>query len=190
MQTTQQTSSILKLTVIAFIVAAIALVTLILPAEYGIDPTGLGKATGVGKLHLEASSEPQAAPAKSLQAPVAVPVAAQASQPSLVVSQREAVLVNVPAGRGVEYKLQVGKFEKITYEWVADADLYFDLHGEPKGDTTGYFESYAIATAPKMKGQFVTPFAGSHGWYWKNKTDKPIQVQLTFEGNFTHHGLK
>lgn len=185
MQTSQHTLSTLKLTAIAFSLAVAALIALILPAEYGVDPTGFGQSSGLVKLYQAPDNSAQVAePAVSSTSSLVV------SQPSLIVSQKEAVLVNVPAGRGVEYKLTVGKFEKITYEWIAGNDLYFDLHGEPKGDTTGYFESYAIATATKMKGQFVTPFEGSHGWYWKNKTDKPIQVQLTFEGSFSGHGLK
>jgi hypothetical protein len=54
--------------------------------------------------------------------------------------------------------------------WTAQTEhdgtpLYFDLHGEPQGDTTGYFESYAIATLRAMKGSFTSPFSGSHGWY-------------------------
>ena len=79
----------------------------------------------------------------------------------------------------------------MTYEWITDGEpLYFDLHGEPEGDTTGYFESYTIATSDEMKGSFTAPFAGSHGWYWKNTTNKPISVQLMVKGEYTVIGLK
>ena len=52
------------------------------------------------------------------------------------------ISVIVPAGRGVEYKFTMLQFKKLSYEWSAtESPLYFDLHGEPQGDTTGYFES-------------------------------------------------
>jgi hypothetical protein len=79
----------------------------------------------------------------------------------------------------------------MTFEWMTDGEpLYYDLHGEPEGDTTGYFESYTIATNSEVKGSFTAPFAGSHGWYWKNKSDKPIAVQLMVKGEYEVIGLK
>ena len=41
---------IVAATVVALIVACIILVTVVLPAEYGIDPLGTGKALGLGDL--------------------------------------------------------------------------------------------------------------------------------------------
>ncbi|MFQ3199220.1 MAG: hypothetical protein ACI8R9_001864 [Paraglaciecola sp.] len=79
----------------------------------------------------------------------------------------------------------------MTYEWLTDGSaLYFDLHGEPQGDTSGYFESYAIATLNEIKGSFTAPFDGAHGWYWKNKSNKPIAVQLMVKGQYKVIGLK
>lgn len=43
-------------TAIAAVVAAVVLVVAVLPAEYGIDPTGLGAATGFARLNEEAPS--------------------------------------------------------------------------------------------------------------------------------------
>ena len=94
-------------------------------------------------------------------------------------------------GKGIEYKFHMQQHKKMNYEWLTDGEpLYFDLHGEPEGDTTGYFESYAIATLSEMKGSFTSPFTGSHGWYWKNTSDKPVAIQLMVEGQYTVIGLK
>ncbi|MFB2644457.1 hypothetical protein ACE02D_19440 [Shewanella bicestrii] len=175
MQHTVSTKTLVKASVSATVVAAIALVTFILPAEYNIDPTGLGQKLGL-------TSIAQAAEADGT---VAV-TGTQASN-----TEFQTIEVVVPAGRGVEYKFAMTQYAKMTYEWITDGDaLYFDLHGEPKGDTTGYFESYTIATSNEMKGSFTAPFAGSHGWYWKNKTDKPIAVQLQVKGQYEVIGLK
>jgi hypothetical protein len=41
-----------------------------------------------------------------------------------------------------------------------------------------------------MKGSFTAPFNGSHGWYWKNKTQQDVTVNLTVKGLYTIEGLK
>jgi hypothetical protein len=44
------TTRLLRSTVIALLVAAALLVTTVLPAEYGIDPTGIGRALGLTQM--------------------------------------------------------------------------------------------------------------------------------------------
>lgn len=174
MQHTVSTKTLIKASMAAMIVAAIALVTLILPAEYNIDPTGIGKQLGLTSIAqaAEAESVPKVQLTKSHE-------------------NFQTIEITVPAGRGVEYKFAMPQHAKMTYEWLTDGEpLYFDLHGEPEGDTTGYFESYTIATTNEVKGSFTVPFTGSHGWYWKNKSDKPIAVQLLVKGQYEVIGLK
>ncbi|WP_286262713.1 hypothetical protein [Thalassotalea atypica] len=172
MESNRQNRSLVKATLISLIVAAIVLVLFILPAEYNIDPTGVGQSLGLTVFN-------------------------EVSEDTSVVtngkgnSEEDAVVITVPAGRGVEYKLAMEQFKKVTYEWVTDgSDLYVDLHGEPKGDTTGYFESYTIATVHEMNGSFTAPYTGSHGWYWKNKSDQDVKITLSFSGDYVIEGLK
>lgn len=173
MQHSVSTKTLAKASLSAIIVAVIVLVTFILPAEYNIDPTGIGNQLGLTAL------------AKAVEVESSVMPASEDSD------EFEIIEVTVPAGRGIEYKFFMKQFEKMTYEWLTDgAPLYFDLHGEPQGDTTGYFESYTIATATEMKGSYTTPFTGSHGWYWKNTSDKPIAIQLMVKGQYQVIGLK
>jgi len=173
MESNQQSRSLLKATVLAIIVAAISLVLFILPAEYNIDPTGIGQKLGLTVFNESNENSDAISSTKTSE------------------NEQESVTLTVPAGRGIEYKLAMKQFQKATYEWTTDGDyLYVDLHGEPKGDTTGYFESYTIATVKEMKGSFTVPFEGSHGWYWKNTSNKDVQVQLTFSGDYIIEGLK
>jgi hypothetical protein len=155
-------------------VALIVFVCFILPAEYNIDPTHIGHKLGLTALaHHDDDATPKAEISGSPQ------------------QGQQVIEVTVPAGKGIEYKFQMAQYEKMTYEWLTDGEpLYFDLHGEPKGDTTGYFESYAIAELSEMKGSFTSPFEGSHGWYWKNNSSQPVAVQLIVEGQFKVIGLK
>jgi hypothetical protein len=169
------TKTLVKSTIFATIIAAVVFVCFILPAEYNIDPTHIGHRLGLTALasHDDALTETE----------TGIAVATERGQ--------EVIEVIVPAGKGIEYKFQMGRYDKMTYEWLTDDEpLYFDLHGEPEGDTTGYFESYAIATLAEMKGSFTAPFEGSHGWYWKNESDKPIAIQLIIKGQYTVIGLK
>lgn len=168
------TRTLLKSTAAAALIALIVFVCFILPAEFNIDPTHIGQKLGLTALakHDDAATLTVAAANKPLK-------------------EQQIIEVIVPAGNGIEYKFQMSQYEKMTYEWQTDGEpLFFDLHGEPQGDTTGYFESYAIATLSEMKGSFTSPFTGSHGWYWKNNSNKPVAVQLIVEGQFEVIGLK
>ncbi len=170
MESNQQSRSLLTATMASLVIAIVALVLFILPAEYNIDPSGLGEKLGLTVFNEQGK--------------------VTKVKPSMA-GQQDSVILNIPAGKGIEYKLSMKKFTKATYEWVTDGgSLYVDLHGEPKGDKTGYFESYTIATSNEMKGSFIAPFEGSHGWYWKNKSDKDIQIQLIFNGEYAIEGLK
>jgi hypothetical protein len=170
MQQTISTTALIKSTGVALIFAIVVLISIILPAEYNIDPTGIGEKLGLTALATPLiNSDVNKAPNQS----------------------SDRIDVIVPAGRGVEFKFSMQKFQKMTYEWNTDGELlYFDLHGEPEGDTTGYFESYAIATLTEMKGSFTAPFSGVHGWYWKNKSSSPVSVSLKVEGEYAVIGLK
>lgn len=174
---TLSNAALIKYTMFSLVFAAITLFTIILPAEYNIDPTGIGHKLGLTVFH-------------NVKAETPVPLSSQeASEKSK--DTTETIEVIVPAGGGVEYKFIMTQYQKLEYEWITDGSaLYFDLHGEPEGDTTGYFESYAIATLGEMKGSFTAPFSGNHGWYWKNTSDSPVKVQLIVKGEYAKHGLK
>ena len=165
--------TLIKSTLAATVVALIVFVVFILPAEYNIDPTHIGHKLGLTALaHTDAVT----------------PKAVTSASPE---KSQQVIEVTVPAGKGIEYKFHMQQHEKLTYEWLTDGEpLYFDLHGEPEGDTTGYFESYGIATLAEMKGSFTSPFTGSHGWYWKNNSDAPVAIQLIVTGQYEVIGLK
>lgn len=166
-------AALIRYTIFSLVFAAITLLTVILPAEYNIDPTGIGHKLGLtvfNNVKTDTSDTNFSETTKSVT---------------------ETIEVIVPAGRGVEYKFIMEQHQKLEYEWsTGGISLYFDLHGEPRGDSTGYFESYVIATSDEIKGSFTVPFAGSHGWYWKNISDKDVTVQLRVKGDYSHHGLK
>ncbi|MAF83050.1 MAG: hypothetical protein CL797_03015 [Chromatiales bacterium] len=174
--TVQSPATLLKASIISAVLAAAILITVILPAEYGIDPTGAGEAIGLMPLasstNTDNASEPIETPRDSEW-------------------QEDSATIVVPAGKGLEYKFYLVKGEAMRYDWSStDGELYFDFHGEPEGDTTGYFESYTVSTGDQVRGTFTASFDGTHGWYWKNLSQSPITVTLRTQGQYKVLGIK
>ncbi|MFD1631814.1 hypothetical protein ACR78F_07410 [Sphingobacterium spiritivorum] len=186
--------SIVKQVLIALVVGTILLVSAVLPAEYGIDPLGIGKATGFSKLYVgEANTETLASvPHKILQlenvgsgAEVPKPAAADNPAPATQLAERtDEVNVVIPAGKGLEYKVDMLKHGNLRYEWITDkGELYFDFHGEVKNNNN-YFESYTIAYSNNMVGSLLAPFEGPQGWYFKNNSNEDITVKIRMKGQY------
>ncbi|MBV1910351.1 MAG: hypothetical protein KUG78_13695 [Kangiellaceae bacterium] len=175
----QSTATLVKASIAAIVISALVYFMLILPAEYNQDPTGVGKLLGLTVLSQAAE---EVVDASSVNTDTTNPNAGTSNETDAR-EQSNQVQVLVPARRGVEYKFKMKQYAKLTYDWKSDGTpLYFDFHGEPEGDTTGYFESYAIATADNSQGKTMVPFNGVHGWYWKNTTDKDVVVTLKTSG--------
>ena len=162
-----------KASISAIAVAAVLLVTVVLPAEYGIDPTGVGETLGLTAL---------AAPST---------VTSVINAPTDGKTRKDTVSLTIPAGGEMEYKLAIAQYGKLQYQWRTDGgELAYDFHGEPKGDTTGYFESYALSVGKEISGSLTAPFEGSHGWYWKNNGTTPVTITLTVAGIYEIIGVK
>lgn len=200
-----ETKKIIKATAIALIIALTILVIAVLPAEYGIDPTGLGQSLGFSKLHQpnEQSKEPtiqvddieEAHPLFKLEnlgsdPDVQKPKEADNLPPNKQYKEREdSIKVIIPKGKGIEYKINMLKYGKLKYEWVTDkGTLYFDFHGEVKESNPTdnvYFESYTVAFSNNMTGTFLSPYEGKHGWYFKNKSETDIVVTIRLKGQYS-----
>jgi len=104
---------------------------------------------------------------------------------------QDSVDIIIPSGRGMEYKFHVLKGETLEYSWkTGGRNLFYDFHGEPKGDTTGYFESYEKRMGSESSGSFTAPFEGSHGWYWKNNGVEAVKVTLKTKGSYEILGIR
>jgi hypothetical protein len=168
---------ILTATAIAAAIAAVVLVVAVLPAEYGIDPLGTGKAMGLTALADTAAEEPQASTLEAVRAGVNTPQSGQLAQDTFTVELRPF--------EGVEYKYRVEKGGSLSYAWTASAPVGFDFHGEPDGAPAKYSESYGKGTAPSAAGVFIAPTPGVHGWFWENTTSGRVTVTLTTSGFYS-----
>jgi hypothetical protein len=201
--------AILAATAIALVVAVVILVLFVLPAEYGIDPAGTGRALGL--TDLANVSQAPAAPARAIE-PLS-PAAAESAvimpvlhtspggdAPSITgafipqparfqMDSRDIVLA---PGEGMEIKYNMKKGAGLVYSWTASSALPFEFHGEPDvkpagKEGTDYYESYELddkAGKSERHGTFVAPSTGIHGWFWENKTAGKVTLKLVAAGYF------
>jgi hypothetical protein len=156
-------------------------VAAVLPAEYGVDPTGLGRALGLLQL---SSAQRQSEAAMQSEAAIPGPAAAATGETVRGTTARVDKTLVLAPGKGVEYKLQMAGGAQAGFRWMASGVVHFDQHGEPAGDTSGYYESYAVGNADAVQGRFTALFDGTHGWYWRNDQDRAITIELTVAGAF------
>ncbi len=113
-----------------------------------------------------------------------------ANQPDKKLWKQDIITVTIPINGDKEYKVLLKKGAVLDYDWktgdekTGRATLFFDFHGEPTGDKTGYFKSFKKSTAATSNGTLVAEFAGTHGWYWKNKSLDPVTITLKIMGEY------
>lgn len=184
------TRRLLNATAIAIAVAGIILVTTVLPAEYGIDPTGIGSRLGQGALAGTAeAAEPTSAATDTAEAGLdavgqpAKPVEAGAVSKREGEYRNETMSVTLPPGKGAEIKATMKSGDGMVFHWSADGDVAVDMHGERTGAASDEYTSYWIERSRRQaSGTFTAPFDGSHGWYWLNRSSEPVTVQVEVTG--------
>ena len=183
-------------TLLALAGAAILLVLIVLPAEYGIDPTGLGNKLGLAALN---------APVKTIQISdvtggnealreVAIPDAGDPTPlPNPAVFQDEqqppktdTIQITIPSEAETEIKLKLQEGKSAQFSWQVDrGDLYVDFHGHDPSFGPAFFVRYKEEQeSAGGNGSLVAPFTGEHGWYWLNYNEFPVVVTITVSGYY------
>lgn len=171
------TRRILTAAAVALLVALVVLVVAVLPAEYGIDPLGTGRALGLTAL---AGTDEEAGAATASPTQVL-----GVNTPQSGVLAQDVFTVELRPFEGVEYKYRMEQGASLVYTWTASTAVTFDFHGEPDGAPARYSESYGKGTAPTAQGVFVAPKPGIHGWFWENPGAGRVTVTLTTSGFYT-----
>lgn len=173
--------SLIKATVGSAVVAGALFVTAVLPAEFGIDPTGLGQAMGLDKLNQSKGETSQSvleqAQAEPLETQVSTLLKAANSPRS------DTVKIALMPGQGAEIKSRMNPGDSFVFNWTVEGGtVSFDMHGE-RPNANGAFTSYWLGdNQHEASGTFSAPFTGTHGWYWENKGDAPVTVVLKTHG--------
>lgn len=176
-----------RATLLSVAVAAAILVTTVLPAEYGIDPTGVGGVLGLTPMgemkRAEASLDDPVASTK----PVVVnqPTAAPAGAAASPAAQTGEIRLTLQPNQGEEVKATMQAGGEFEYSWSTDgAQVNFELHGERFGAPSSEYTTYEKGTSAGESGSFRAPFDGTHGWFWRNRTSKPLTVTVRATGAF------
>ena len=194
---------LLRSTAIAAAAAVLLLITVVLPAEYGADPTGVGRVLGLtrmGEIKMQLAKEAAAdaaadsaggtsaaviaaAPQPPASVVAAVPSPATATSP---VAKSEEVQVILRPGESNEVKLAMSKGARVSYQWSTDRGVVnYDTHADRKEPPAIKYHGYGKGQGkPSDEGVLVAAFDGMHGWFWRNRTSEVVTVTLRATGDF------
>ncbi|MEK7259214.1 MAG: hypothetical protein AAB211_05385 [Pseudomonadota bacterium] len=146
----------------AILIAGTVLVVAVLPAEFGIDPLGVGRALGLQEL-ADASEGPLEA--------------------QTMVHRADTVEFVLGPFQSLEYKYRLAEGNSMIYSWQATGALVYDMHADPDNmEGEEFVESFDKATATTSMGTYHAPFTGIHGWFWENRTFEEVVLRLHSAG--------
>tara|TARA_R110000868_G_scaffold55283_3_gene171950 strand:- start:1108 stop:1728 length:621 start_codon:yes stop_codon:yes gene_type:complete len=185
-------AELLRSTLIAAVAAVVILVSIVLPAEYAIDPTGLGRAIGLTEMgeikqQLEEEADDHSSLIEGLEGE-ALDILAGFVQ--LFVGSAHAQDINsaemtliLANGESAEIKIDLSKGQEATYTWSASDKVNFELHVDKE---EGGFISYKKGRGVDSdNGAFVAAIDGYHGWFWRNRSGSDVTITVKTEGPFT-----
>lgn len=176
--------------------ALVILLLIVLPAEYGLDPTGFGRLTGLAQL---------TAPTQSIQISdviggnevireVEIPQFGEPTplpNPAVFQDQdqpprTETLQIEIPSEGETEIKVQLQEGKVVLYSWSVDrGDIYVDFHGHDPSFGPDFFVRYKEQQEGSgNNGSLTAPFSGEHGWYWLNYNEYPVTVTLRLMGYY------
>lgn len=186
---------LIKSTILAICLAAVILVTVVLPAEYGLDPTGVGSFIGLVKMgEIKVSLAQEAAVEMQMMAkdnalvqdePIVEAASVKAASKNEIASKTDKITLTLAPNEGKEIKLTMAEGAKVNYLWYTDGGIAnFDAHADSKKLQIKY-HNYEKGKLEKREGIMEAVFEGNHGWFWRNRTSETMIVTLEVNGNYT-----
>lgn len=164
-QVTAPSGSLWVYSGVAITVAGLLTISIVMPAEFGIDPLGTGQALGLLEL------------ADASQGPLERQEHAHAS---------DRVEFLLEPFQSVEYKYQLEEGSSMIYAWTSSGELVYDMHADPEGLVgEEYVESFDAGNGSNAAGLYHAPFTGIHGWFWENRTFEEVIIRLESAGYYT-----
>jgi hypothetical protein len=190
-------------TILTFIGAAVVTVLFIMPAEYGVDPTGLGGRLGLTRLSATATAPDIDTTPRIVQGTFPVAPAAEDfdfyepevlgdpfSRSHDVQFRTDTFVIPLEEFEQVEVKTTMKQGDALVYSWklLQGETVYADFHADPH-QVELYPEEYWIryleSETASASGSIVAPFDGNHGWYWLNIEENAISIELKVSGYYS-----
>jgi hypothetical protein len=186
------TGQLLRSTGIAAVIATALLVTVVLPAEYGVDPTRIGSVLGLtemGRIKMQLAAEAEAEEAGlavAATAPASAPPAATAMDaptPATAGQRSDETVLTLEPDQGAEIKLVMAEGARVRFTWTSSGGaINYDTHADRPGTP---YHGYGKGTEQQVQGELVAAFDGSHGWFWRNRTGATVTITLRTEGAYS-----
>lgn len=181
-------AQLFRSSIMAAMGAVVILVTVYLPAEHAIDPTGVGRVLGLtemGEIKRELAEEAARdalihtdQSSSLIDGFFGLFVSAAHAQEAWT----DTVTFTLEPGATAEIKLVMAAGDVAQYAWVAtDGRINFDLHAHGEGQSIDYDRGRGQT---ERAGQIEAPFAGEHGWFWRNRDDTAVTVTLQLRGAY------
>lgn len=199
---------LLKSTLVACLSAMAILITVVMPSEYGIDPTGVGRllnltemgeiktqlaqesaadqaadqAAAVAPQVMMAPSKPTPSPNNSVAASTASPKAIEPAPAGAQSAWRDETRFTLAPGQGIEVKMKMKQGNRAQFSWASNGGpVNFDTHGDGGGNSISYEKGRGV---PRDEGELEAAFDGNHGWFWRNRGDTAIEILLRTRGDY------
>ena len=186
-------AQLIRSTAIAAASAVAILVTVVLPAEYNIDPTGIGGVLGLsemGEIKAQLAEEAEADRLLEIEAEeqsslmndiFGLFVGTARAQEAEV--WRDETTFTLAPGDSAEWKLVMEEGQTVEYRMLVDGGrVNFDMHGHGGGQSVTY-EKGRGSTGDE--GEIIAAFDGEHGWFWRNRDSQPATVTVQVRGQYT-----
>jgi hypothetical protein len=168
--------------VAALLAALLILILFVLPAERGIDPTGVGSALGLAQMHGDASASKKAsAPTQASAAAVTGPQTRQTISKDAALRSDDMTVVLKPH-TGAEIKALMRTGDHFVFRWEATGPVTMDMHGERANAGDEFTRYWKEADLTSAQGAFTAPFDGRQGWHWRNRTEKDVTIKVHTAG--------
>ncbi|MDM7459795.1 MAG: transmembrane anchor protein [Paracoccus sp. (in: a-proteobacteria)] len=181
---------------IAGIGAVVILVTVYLPAEHAIDPTGVGRVLGLtemGEIKVQLAQEAEADrlldaergtdQSSSVLDTVLGLFVGTAHAQEAQDTWRDEVTFTLAPGATAEIKMTMEAGNILDYAWAATGGrVNFDLHAHGGGQSITYERGRGETAG---EGSIDAPFAGDHGWFWRNRDSAPITITIQLRGEYS-----
>jgi len=200
-------ASLFKSAFFTLLGAVIATVLFIMPAEYGVDLTGIGARLGLTDLEQSSASAAPRNEAQNGESPSKLIAGEFPSAPAEAdfdyfdpevmgdpfsrshPSPFRTDTIEVPLDEleHVEVKANMKRGDALVYSWklVEGDTVYTDFHADPSHTDQypmDYWVRYAESEDASASGSIVAPFDGNHGWYWMNIEERPVKIVLEVRG--------